>query len=117
MSFLRIKHPESGNGMWKHFINGKPAVELMQNNRLALMEMLHCNSFKLNGNDHITCVPYDLVWFNEWFTKSEINELLMLGFKIYNFESHEFYIQADRAQILVPRETIFNKIDITSSFI
>ena len=122
-TFIRIEHPDSGWGIWRHQEN--MTVDNLSN--FSEFNQRHSN-FKTIGAE-LGNEPFNLSYYErqkyfcafksikqlqQWVFQSEINEFITFGFRIYKIKANNCLIGED--QIFFKKENIISKIDITNIF-
>ncbi len=120
-TIIRIEHPNSGNGIWRHIENGEHLCDYFS--FYDDFSNKHDN-FPSPSEDSLIrrCIKYDeycafksIEQIQQWIEKEWFEEILSLGFKIYMIDVSEC-IEGEY-QILFKKEHILQQKDISSLFI
>lgn len=118
---IRIEHPRDGNGIFNAAKDDIP----------ILNELSNCNEFRMRHNKFLTpredplinrwpngneyCAFLSMDQLNHWINKTEMNELIDLGFRVLVIHISECV--TGKYQILYTKSNVFHTSDITSLFI
>ena len=124
-TLIRIEHPESGNGIWRHFdkqghrtcLNLSNYDEFEDRHRSFATLRSELNSiFAMDYLDMLVyfCGFKSIEQLQQWVYQSEINEFVSFGFRIYKIEVNNC-LMGDY-QVFFKKDNIVSKIDITDIF-
>lgn len=106
MAFYRIQHPTTGYGMWATLSSeGEPMVTYLSDNPLSSKPMLYSDVYGYRRRRWYSAVE-SIEQLKYWLSDRCIQELLDMGFEIFEFEAEETYDG-------LPDEIIFTKESVT----
>lgn len=92
MKVVRIEMEDTLTGMWRSNIDGKPALSHLKSDRLLNLPMVDNEIFRTDDKEWKSCVKNREELFT-WFSKSEIIEMVNLGFRIIEMDVMEVIIK------------------------
>lgn len=122
IQFIRIKHPEDGEGIWRSKVGNSLDYKIDSLKCYTQLEDRH-SEFKTPSSDGLNLDKNQLDWFcafksmgqlYEWILKDEMLELISAGFIVYLIKATDY--QEGEYQIIYTKESIVLKIDITNLF-
>jgi hypothetical protein len=115
MKLYRVEHSSTKKGMWNTFCpQGKPLVTYLSNRVVATMPMPHNDSIYGAKGRRWYSSASTREMLDYWFKAEDIQELIDLGFRIYEFHVSEYRDLGN--EIVFTKESVSKIVDITSEF-
>lgn len=114
MKLFRIEHTESQKGMWNTFsAENKPLVTYLSNRVVAELPMPHDDRYGLYGRRWYSAAD-SLEMLDYWFKEKDINELISLGFEVFEIEASEY--ERFNQEMIFTKESVIEITNITNQF-